>query len=86
MNGIEQILALADAYGAARGVKDATVSTLVFADGKRIQAIRDGRDLGVRTAMKAFQWFSDHWPADVEWPDGIDRPAPAPHQAAEAAE
>lgn len=74
MNGIDQIIALTEAFGAARGIQDATVSTMVFADGKRVQAIRNGRDVGVLTTVKAVQWFSDHWPDNAEWPADIARP------------
>ncbi len=29
----------------------------------------------VRTKVRILQWFSDHWPADLEWPPDISRPA-----------
>ena len=75
MNGIPQILSLVDAYRFAKGIKDATLSTMVFADGKRIRAIREGRDMGMRTGERAVRWFSDHWPDGVQWPPDVDRPA-----------
>jgi hypothetical protein len=39
--------------------------------------INDGGDIGIARFERAMQWFSDHWPENVEWPPGVPRPAPA---------
>jgi hypothetical protein len=74
MNQIEAILHLSEVYGAARKVREATVSTLVFRDGKRLASLRSGCDLRLRTASSALLWFSDNWPDSAVWPADIVRP------------
>ena len=45
-----------------------------------------GHSCTVHTYTRTLQWFSDHWPADLEWPADISRPAPSPDSpAAQAA-
>ena len=78
MNAIHHLLQLVDAYRAARQLSDARVSTLVFNDGSKVKTLREGRDIGVRTAMRAVQWFSDNWPEGAEWPEDVERPLTAP--------
>lgn len=75
MSGIEHLLTLARTYGAAVGIEQATVSSRVFDDGKKLGAIEQGSDIQVRRLERALQWFSDHWPEGIDWPAGIERPA-----------
>lgn len=77
MNAIHSVLTLVDAYRSARGLSDARVSTLVFNDGGKVKSLRGGRDIGVRRAEQAIEWFAQNWPANAEWPLGVRRP-PAP--------
>lgn len=54
------------------------VSTIVLQRGATIQKLADGSaDITTGTFERAMQWFSDHWPEGMEWPDGIARPAKA---------
>jgi hypothetical protein len=78
MFDVAQFIALADRYAEAEGVGEVTVSSRVFNDGKKITSLKHGADLTLRRAAAALQWFSDHWPPDVEWPEGVDRPPPSP--------
>ncbi len=79
MDAIAHLLRLADAYCAATGLAETTVSNHCFADGKRLSAIRSGSDVGARRLARAFAWFSANWPDAAPWPEGILRPAtPAP--------
>ena len=41
-----------------------------------------GADITTRRATRIVQWFSDHWPTDLEWPADIPRPDPAPDSPA----
>lgn len=75
MNDIDSLLALVDAYCAGTRLAEATVSTRVMHDGKRIELIRAGRDIGVRRCREAIQWFSQNWPIDLQWPDRVVRPS-----------
>lgn len=74
MRMIDQILTVAGAYRDARGLSPSRVSTLVFNDGKKLDAIAKGADLATARFESAMQWFSDNWPAGVDWPSGIARP------------
>ncbi len=87
MNTIQSLLMVVDAFREARQVSDARVSTLVFNDGGKVKQLREGRDIGVLTSMRAFQWFSDNWPENAQWPDGVQRPhAPPPLPAVASAQ
>ena len=35
-----------------------------------------------RRAAGFIQWFSDHWPPELEWPSDIARPLPTKEEAA----
>jgi len=80
MTGIEQLLAVARAYGASEGLDLSTVSWRALGDTKKLPAIERGADIQVRRLERTMQWFSDNWPS-AEWPDGVPRPAPAPAEA-----
>ncbi|PPQ34761.1 hypothetical protein CH337_20785 [Rhodoblastus acidophilus] len=82
MSAIEHLLHVVDRYGDALGLSDATVSTRVFNDGKRVATLRRGGDIGVRSFENALTWFSDHWPADASWPADVPRPTPTNSEAA----
>lgn len=78
MDQIADILSLSDAYCAAAGTAEATLSTRVFGAGSRLAQLRGGAsDLGVRRAALAIKWFSDHWPDGARWPESVDRPLPS---------
>jgi hypothetical protein len=72
---IKHLLAIVDAYRAATGVEDKTVSSRTFNDGKKIEALRMGGDLTTERYNAAILWFSANWPVGAEWPAGIARPA-----------
>lgn len=82
MSSINHLLMLAEAYGAGRSLSASRVSTLVFNDGKVIDRLAAGADITVGRLERAMQWFSDNWPDDLAWPDGIARPARKPAIAA----
>lgn len=83
MSGIDQLLSVARAYGAATGLEPSTVSWRVFGDGKKLGAIEAGADIQVRRYERAIQWFSDNWPEGTAWPEGVDRPERAAAEAAQ---
>lgn len=76
MTGIDQILKVARAYGAAQNIEISTVSWRVFGDTKKIAALECGADIQVRRFEQGMQWFSNNWPEAAEWPVDIDRPTP----------
>jgi hypothetical protein len=78
MSHIDALFSVSSRFGTAKGIGEARVSTLVFNDGKCLQRVRNGADIGSRRIDRALQWFSDNWPPDEDWPAGIDRPAISP--------
>lgn len=78
MIGTADLLVLARAYAAAENVGFTTISSRVFNDGKKLDAIASGADIYSGRLNRAFQWFSDNWPADLPWPEGLARPAVQP--------
>ncbi|RUV08003.1 hypothetical protein EOA79_02465 [Mesorhizobium sp. M1A.F.Ca.IN.020.03.2.1] len=72
---IKHLLAIVDAYRAATGVEDTTVSHRVFDDSKKIDAMRRGGDITLGRFNSAVLWFSENWPEGAEWPLAIARPA-----------
>lgn len=94
----EKLMRLARSYAEATGAKSrqegggialSGISTKIFNDGKTLDRIAAGRDIVTGSYERAVQWFSNNWPDEVEWPEGVYRPAPviteAPPQAEEAA-
>lgn len=73
----EQLLTVSRAFCAGRGLSASRVSTLVFNDGKKLDAIANGADLQTAKFEHAMAWFSAHWPDGTDWPLGIPRPAPS---------
>lgn len=74
MRMTEQILIVADRYRLARDLSRSRVSTLIFNDGKKLDLIAKGAGLTTDKFEDTMQWFSNNWPADVNWPLGIARP------------
>ena len=77
-----QLLHVADAYARAVGLSRSRISTIVLNRGATLDAIASGSaDVTTGTFEKAMDWFSENWPANVEWPGEVARP-----KAREAAE
>lgn len=74
----EELISVSDCYAAAMKIGRQRVSTIVLQRGATLQKIADGvADVTTATFERAMQWFSDNWPDDAAWPDGIARPAPS---------
>lgn len=71
---ITHLLALADEYQRVDRVADTTLSFRVFADSKKLAALRADGDMTTARFNLTVQWFSDNWPDGAVWPAGIDRP------------
>jgi len=82
MNTTETILRLADVYAAHLGLSHWRVAFLLRGDGTFLKKLRAGSTCTVKTAEAALNWFSTHWPADLEWPLEIPRPSVQKREAA----
>lgn len=78
MNAIDHLLAVADAYAAARGLSESRISTLAFGEGTRLGHIRRGGEMGARRVSRGIEWFSQNWPDDAKWPRFVARPLAKP--------
>ncbi|HEV7251475.1 MAG TPA: hypothetical protein VGN93_31240 [Shinella sp.] len=79
----ENLISVADSYCSLTGLSKARVSTLVLSGGRRLAVIEAGGDIGTEGYERAMQWFSDRWPEEAEWPEGIPRPERSIAEAAE---
>lgn len=76
MTHTEKLLSLMDRYCEATKRSQARVSTIVLGSGHRIGSIRNGAGFTFRIYDRAVAWFSDNWPENAVWPDGVERPTP----------
>ncbi len=68
------LLSVLDAYAAAKGWTDATTSTRIFNDGKKVGQLREGGTITVSRLNDALQFMSANWPRGARWPKGVKRP------------
>lgn len=72
---IRNILFLAERYRAARNLSLKTVSVYAAGRGGFLTELAAGeRGITLARRDRILQWFSDHWPDDLEWPAAIPRP------------
>jgi hypothetical protein len=72
----QQILTLMEALAAHNGVTHFAISMRAMGKGDFFKNLMKPKaDCRTRTAARLLQWFSDHWPSDLEWPRSIPRPA-----------
>lgn len=70
----DQLLCVADLYCAAVQRSRSRLSTIIFGDGMRLDGVAAGKDIQTRSFERAMAWFSANWPADLAWPEGVERP------------
>ena len=73
-NTTESLSRLCMIFAALTRRRLSTVSRLATGSGETIARLNRGRTITTRRAAKAFQYLSDHWPDDQEWPTEIPRP------------
>lgn len=74
----DQILLLAEVYGAAVGRKDGRVSYLALGSGDKLKRLRAGKGMISDNIEDGIEWFSENWPEGVAWPVCVPRPDPRP--------
>ena len=72
----KSIMRLCELYAGRTGLSLSTISTYAATAGDFYGRLKRGHDLTTRRAARVVQWFSDHWPADLEWPHELPRPTP----------
>lgn len=68
-----QLCTLAEAYAEATGRSVARVATIVHNQGQFFDGLSQGKACTVDTYMKVLRWFSENWPEDAAWPEGVPR-------------
>jgi hypothetical protein len=74
MSCTDELMAVAQVYADAEGIKLKTVSWRLFQDTAKLAAILRGADLQTRRFEGAMRWLSENWPAHAIWPEGVGRP------------
>lgn len=80
----DDLIRLGRTYGRFRELALSTVGRLAGGQGAFFQRVAAGR-VTIRRVDRAVQWFSDHWPAELAWPDDLLRPEPQPGSPAAVA-
>ena len=68
------LLTLVDRYAAHVGLAEMTIAGHAGSHGRLFKRLRAGLGCNVSTYNAVMAWFSDNWPADLEWPASIERP------------
>ncbi len=78
MNSLDaSLVALAEAYASEQDVTLWRVGHLAANRGSFFVDLKNQRrHCQTNTYSRILQWFSDHWPADLEWPSDTPRPKP----------
>lgn len=72
----QMLLSVASAYGSATDMALSSVSRRCRNDSGFFHRIADPtKSFTARTFDEVIQWFSENWPASVDWPAGIRRPS-----------
>ena len=83
MKPTDPFLSVVDAYVAATGLSDRTVSRKVFVDNGKIIAMRNGAGITWARREAALAWFSANWPDNADWPSDVVRPDASAEVAAQ---
>lgn len=70
-----KLLAVSNVFAEAKGLSLSRVSTIVFGDGKVLGRLGGASDITTGRFEAGMRWFAINWPAEVAWPDGVERPA-----------
>lgn len=74
-NIANQLLLLAKLYSDHMGLTLKTVSLRAAGRGGFLDSLGDGANFTIDRAERVLAWMAVNWPADLEWPDHVERPA-----------
>jgi hypothetical protein len=77
----DQLVLVANTYSEATKTRLSTLGSRLLKSGGRFHAIAAGGDINTKNFEKTMQWFSDNWPSETAWPEGVTRPTPVPPPA-----
>lgn len=70
------LISLCEKLATHQGVTHFAISMRALGKGDFFKKLMDGGDCRTATAARVLAWFDANWPADLEWPRDIPRPAP----------
>jgi hypothetical protein len=70
----EHLTSVCETLAAHRQRSEMTVARWAGVHGRLFHRLAEGKGCRVDTYNRAIHWFSDNWPADLEWPHSIPRP------------
>ncbi|SOC19646.1 hypothetical protein SAMN05877831_11829 [Rhodobacter maris] len=76
------LIHLAEQLATHQGVTHYAISMRALAKGDFFKKLMSGGDCRTATAARVLIWFSENWPADLEWPRDIPRPPKNKKEAA----
>lgn len=68
MDTISRLIAVADLFIETTGMKPSTVSHRAFGHTRKLQDLRNDKDIRARFADQAFEWFVHNWPVEDALP------------------
>ncbi len=80
---IDDVICTAERFMGARNIAGSTLCRVAVGNSTAWSRLPSG-NVTVRTVARLMQYLSDNWPAHLEWPPDVPRPAPA-SEAKEAA-
>lgn len=79
---LSHLISLAEVLAAFINRSEATISNKCAGHARFFSRLRSGFGCSVTSFNSTKQWFSNNWPADLEWPSDITRPKPTKKEAA----
>ncbi|MCB9993093.1 MAG: hypothetical protein H6873_05500 [Hyphomicrobiaceae bacterium] len=70
----QHLIALAGAYGTAKGLMLSTVAKHITGDPRFFTNLENGLTFTARRYDKVVAAFAANWPQGLDWPDGVPRP------------
>ncbi len=82
MPDTKNLQVLCEIYSKTVGRSEVRLADLAAGNPYFFRRLRSGMGCTVKTYNRVLQWFSDHWPPDLPWPQDISRPEPTEKEAA----
>ena len=77
MRPTEQIIKAISAYSAHKNLSERYVSHQIFSSNHAVLRLRKNSGITLRNYEKAMEWLATNWPANLPWPDGVQKITPA---------